>query len=271
VTETIAAAAARWEPATLPLAADLAEARLVTHWAAQLVAAPGTTLAERRPDDSHGSLECMDGVLTGVPIAGGRRAALRPATLTLEVLGGGEVLPLPGQTLASALQWLSQALGAPLDCPDHELPAHPVGQGAPFPPVTPALAQLAAWFASAHRVLDAVAAAEPGATPVRCWPHHFDVATLIRLDPAGTRTVGVGLSPGDGSYPEPYWYVTPWPYLRPDQLPALPAGRWHTEGWVGAVLGASALAPETAGAQVAGFLRAAIPAARDALTSRSPS
>ena len=81
---------------------------------------------------------------------------------------------------------------------------------------------------------------------MRLWPHHFDIATLWTLD-AGVdaeeaRSVGMGLSPGDGTYAQPYWYVTPWPYPQAtaEELPPLPAGRWHAEarngGWTGAVL-----------------------------------
>ena len=45
------------------------------------------------------------------------------------------------------------------------------------------------------------------------------------------------MSPGDGSYAKPYYYVSPWPYPPASRLPALKSpGRWHTEGWVGAVL-----------------------------------
>jgi hypothetical protein len=272
--QALADAAARWE-ATATVAADLAEARAASHWGAQLVAAAGATLAPPRPDDSHTSLEWLDGAraLAGVPVGAGLRAALRPADLTLQVLAGDIAawsLALPGQTMEGALRWLSGAIGkaaAPLARPRHELPAHPLGAGAPFPAVPAAAARLAAWFASADRMLRAIAAAVPEASPVRCWPHHFDIATLIALDAPATRTVGVGLSPGDGSYAEPYWYVTPWPYPAADRLPPLPAGRWHTEGWVGAVLVGSALGPARAGDQVAGFLASAIPAARRLLTS----
>ena len=76
---------------------------------------------------------------------------------------------------------------------------------------------------------------------MRCWPHHFDVASLITLDAGAdaeeARTIGVGFSPGDGSYDQPYFYVTPWPYPEADDLPSLAGGaHWHTEGWIGAVL-----------------------------------
>ena len=46
-------------------------------------------------------------------------------------------------------------------------------------------------------------------SPVRCWPHHFDIATLLTIAPG--QTIGVGLEPGDGYYDEPYWYVNQYP------------------------------------------------------------
>jgi hypothetical protein len=83
---------------------------------------------------------------------------------------------------------------------------------------------------------------------VRCWPHHFDIATLIQIDPPhlgeGARSIGVGMSPGDASYAEPYWYVTPWPYPSQDQLGCLPAGAWNRRGWTGAVLTATEIVRE---------------------------
>jgi hypothetical protein len=69
---------------------------------------------------------------------------------------------------------------------------------------------------------------------------------LITLD-AGVgseeaRSIGVGFSPGDGSYDQPYFYVTPWPYPDTEDLPSLTAGaHWHREGWTGAVLTAERL------------------------------
>jgi hypothetical protein len=52
----------------------------------------------------------------------------------------------------------------------------------------------------------------------------------------------VGLSPGDSSYAEPYFYVTPWPYPESPALPQLPAGAaWHRTGWFGAVLTGTAI------------------------------
>jgi hypothetical protein len=83
---------------------------------------------------------------------------------------------------------------------------------------------------------------------VRIWPHHFDLATLISLPHTQkdeSVSIGVGMSPGDGNYNEPYWYVTPWPDPTPVNLPKLSSsGTWHTKGWVGAILTASQLSQE---------------------------
>jgi hypothetical protein len=201
------------------------------HWAAQIVSAAGNTLLEKKADDSHANLgwDRTARALAGHPIAG-KRAALRLEDATLLVLDDAShaiaTKPLAGETLASALAWLAKELGAAaLKRPEHELPAHPVGAGAAF--TTGGNAELARLYALADEVIAAIA------RPVRCWPHHFDIAALVSL--GGERTIGIGLSPGDGSYGEPYWYVTPWPYPKGD-LPPLTHGHWHREGWTGAVL-----------------------------------
>jgi len=54
------------------------------------------------------------------------------------------------------------------------------------------------------------------ASDVLCWPHHFDIATLVTF--ASDRSSSVGLSPGDGSYDEPYYYVNVHPQPDPAQL-----------------------------------------------------
>jgi hypothetical protein len=77
------------------------------------------------------------------------------------------------------------------------------------------------------------------ASDVRCWPHHFDLATLISFSTRETDVtgyVGAGLSPGDEYYDEPYFYVSVYP--RPDSaaLPRRPKlGHWHTHAFTAAV------------------------------------
>lgn len=283
-------AASQWNAGGRPPSADLADARRTAHWAVQIVAAAGWTLAPPSPDDSHGSLEwsAAEGALLGVEIRRADRrgrAGLRLGDLTLLAVGcdgSGDPwrseLALSGQTLDAGLAWLAgtlrQNLGGDvshLARPQHELPASPIAEGAPFDqPGGAALGELADWFASADRMLQAIRADTPGAEPVRCWPHHFDLATLIHLDPPkvsreSARSIGVGLSPGDAAIPEPYWYLTPWPDPGLRNAPSLPVGHWQTRGWAGAVLTASELAAAPAGpagARVAAFLSVALEACR---------
>ena len=65
------------------------------------------------------------------------------------------------------------------------------------------------------------------------------MASLVTdpLDPE--RSIGLGFSPGDDTYTEPYLYATPWPYpdLEKEGLPDPdPQLHWHTAGWVGLIL-----------------------------------
>ena len=67
---------------------------------------------------------------------------------------------------------------------------------------------------------------------------------LVSLDEAGesARSIGVGLSPGDETYAQPYFYVSPWPAPKNPKLPALPpGGHWHTKDFFAAVATADEL------------------------------
>ncbi len=274
-----------WSDLGSPKPPDLVDARLQLHHAALWAAAVGATLLEPRPDDGHPNLgwDAASGSLAGHAVAGPRpfRGALRlaePALLVLEEDGRESAsLPLDGRTLEEAGAWLARTLGerAPdgVRPPGYELPDHAIARGAAFAARPPeAFAELSRWYAATAASLERLAAATPGASPVRCWPHHFDLATLVTLeagdDPESSRTVGLGLSPGDGSYAEPYLYVTPWPYPEAGSpLPPLPeGGHWHTEGFTAAILTGSSLVATSPGpareAAVEGFLTAAFEASR---------
>jgi hypothetical protein len=235
---------------------SLVNARLELHYAAQIVSAAGSTLIPAKEDASHTNLGWKDGALHG------HRAALRFADLA--IVAGDDVLPLAGKTLDEGTQWLADRLDvATLTRPLHDLPAHPIATGAAFTgDDAPARGEIAQWVAMADAVLRTIASENEPASPVRLWPHHFDIATLLSL--GESRTIGVGLSTGDASYDEPYFYVTPWPYPeRGLTLPSLPAGHWHVKGWTGAVLLGSELA-RNASQELAALemLRAAIAGSR---------
>jgi len=126
--------------------------------------------------------------------------------------------------------------------PPYEIPVYPTATNENFNFFEKIyFEELGKYFANANLVLKNVVKNNPEASEIGCWPHHFDIATLLVLNDNkdNYKSVGVGLSPGDDNYDQPYFYITPWPYPNIDAitLPDLPSSSfWHTEGWVGAIL-----------------------------------
>jgi hypothetical protein len=88
---------------------------------------------------------------------------------------------------------------------------------------------------------------------------------LVRLEQGeSARSVGVGVSPGDEYYAQPYVYVSPRPRFDGGSLPDLPPpGRWHTDGFFGAVAtGEDLLALKDRGPGLLSFVSGAFEIAR---------
>lgn len=259
---TFATLVDNWEPINTIDPSSLHEERLTAHWAAQIIGGVGEALVPPEPDFSHTSMTWSNEsrALVGGAAPNGSRVSLGVEDLSLRVHapdGAVVVRALEGTTLSKALGWviaeLERTEGGALPrmpaIPTYEMPDHDVARGARFAAPDKAKSiELARWFANAARLLQLVRDNTLGASPVRCWPHHFDIATLVTLDPPGSdpetaRSIGVGLSPGDSSYGEPYFYINPWPFpaKREGHAALAGGGRWHTEGWFGAVLPASSI------------------------------
>lgn len=260
---------------------ELTLARRDTYFAAQVPSALGATLLAAPADSSHTCLhwEAGHGALVGQPVQG-VRAGLDLAGLRWLLLRGEQVIATQrarGLTLANGLSWLRHAAseaGLPdrdLKPDGYQLPADALATGALGISQEPDRVALAGWFHDADLLLEQVRAAHPAAGPVRVWPHHFDIATLLDLgqgqgqgqDEIGPRSVGVGMSPGDQAIPQPYFYVSPWPVPARRQGPDLPRGRWHTQGWFGALLKAQEVPLSDTETALSSFLDAAIAGARE--------
>lgn len=205
---------------------------------------------------------------------------LQLAPLTIEVLlndapafeGGASAWRLATSPVLTAAQWLDDALGklglAPAAAFDpDDIPEEVAGleRFTDAAGADGAAATLNAWYDLADRRLKEIkfiadgASLDPGADAVTCWPHHFDIATYVQLrpgDPERAPGVGVGMSPGDAYYAEPYFYVTPYPQPAPDGLPPAPTpGRWRREGFIALIATASELlAGDDAEARLRHFL-----------------
>ena len=274
-----------WEAVNAVDPATLTETRLAAHWAAQIIGGVGEALVDPQPDFSHTSMWWSEEFrsLVGRPTKIGSRVALRLADLTIHIHapnGTSTSTELEGRTLRQSLDWVIAelekservALAGTPEIPSYEMPEHGVSKGEAFGvPDAKRLKELSRWYANASRLAEIVSHNTLGASPVRCWPHHFDIATLVTLDPDGSdpeaaRSIGFGLSPGDGSYDEPYFYVNPWPSpaQRENHHPLAGGGQWHTDGWFGAVLPAGAIKGDarTQAEQVLTFAKSAMAANR---------
>ncbi|MEH2236051.1 MAG: hypothetical protein V7K30_07280 [Nostoc sp.] len=274
---------------------ELTQSRLQLHYAVQYIAITGAALVEPLPDDSHTSmvwnpvLEAFVG--STIQAVQPFQIALKPVSLTLILIDHENntiaSLPLHGKTMLEGLDWLQQEiskLGADAskivlsNYPPDDFPDHPLAHGAFFDASQElALRELTDYYISAHRLLQTIVTTNENASAIYIWPHNFDIATVITLPGSkngNPSTVGVGLSPGDTSYQEPYWYVSPSPYPDTANLPTLEGQAfWHTQHWVGAVLRASQFTEnpnaQTRQQQVATFLDSAVKASITLLKSES--
>jgi len=263
-----------WKALDPILAAHAIDARIQIHHAAQLATALGISYLARQPDDSHTNLEWLPavGALASNEVHGiaAVRVAVRLSPFALLVLDDGETtatLDLDGRTIDAAAAWIRDALhvrgldGSAYTLARHyTITDHAVAHGSAFRVDARSFAEIAAWFADAAIALNDLASRTAGASTVRCWPHHFDIATLITLAPG--RTVGAGMEPGDVYYAEPYYYVNAYPAPAANAtLGALDGGgRWHTSEWTGAVLPASSVRGDDQRDQIARFLDSAVAA-----------
>jgi hypothetical protein len=267
----------------------LREARLQAHHAAQWLTKAARANLAPEPDDGQSALvwdgarDALSCRALNAPSGGAVRFGLAIASMRLILLQDDAPLDefaLDGRRDAEAGAWIDRhavslglraASGIALP---YAIPAHPVAAGAPYALAArqAEFAALAAWYAAADEILHetqpSLARIGKGASPVRCWPHHFDIATLLTLgegDAATATSIGIGMSPGDEHYAEPYFYVSPWPRPNHDALPALaPPGHWHDKDFLGAIATASSLlASPDRRAAARQFLNAAIAAARE--------
>ncbi len=245
---------------------SLVKARQELHHAIQFPAAFGKSYLPPRDDDSHTSTTWNESqsAFLSEPLEqnGDIRLGLQAGKFMLFILKKNLVyasLSLAGKTRQEVEVWLRGKFSdLQLDADKfktqmhYEIPARNAGNDAAFSEdINTGCKEISFYFANANAVFGEIVRTMENTSEIRCWPHHFDIATLITLDPGkdshNARSIGVGMSPGDGGYKQPYFYVTPWPYpdLKFIQLPSPgPFGKWHTEGWVGSVLTADQIFSE---------------------------
>lgn len=251
-----------WSRPGSPPPTELTSARLAAHYAAQPLAAAAYALLPMEADHSHSNLlwSADQDRFLGRELPRGGKCFLDVKRLAVGLISGNGAtvsIELAGKTLAFAMDGMAEILrevgeevpAKGLALPEYDLPPAPVATGATFDTfedLRDGLAELERWIRGGAGILAQIADRELDGVELRGWPHHFDLAAFRVVDDGGdpetARSINVGLSPGDSTFNEPYFYVGPWPYPNPGELPELPGGaRWHTEGFTAAVLTATSL------------------------------
>lgn len=237
---------------------DLKKVRLQLHQASQMLAATGISFVEKQADDGHTNMEWIEELNAFESSAFGSHLQLRLGInfeqfklILLDDGHGFSEFAMHGKTEAEAIAWYNSELKSSNFDPasftmkrHYEIPETQQASGAAYNlfDAVPFLG-FSNHFANADLLLRNIADQNAGSSEVRCWPHHFDLGMLITVeendDPEKMKSVGVGFSPGDDNYDEPYYYVSPWPYpqhslLINDELPG--GAKWHTDGFVSAIL-----------------------------------
>ncbi len=249
-----------WKPLQGVDADALIEIRLQAHNAVQWINRAARGLSKAQPDDSHTNMGWSDKLqaLLSHPLGTtGVQLGLAVDRMALVVVSGESLktqIEISGKTDAQLCDWMESALkemgedaGDAMKAPlPYDIPDHRVQKGGTYSldGLADAAGEMARWVGNADFALSQYAKRHMsiglGPSPTRCWPHHFDIATLTYLeegDPETVRSIGVGLSPGDSAYRLPYFYVNPWPTNTLGDLPDLQSlGRWHTEGFISIVL-----------------------------------
>ena len=204
----------------------LTDTRLQLHWAAQLLAAAADAMLQKSADDSHSNLAWDE---TDRAMESRVGARIEYSTMNL-VTAAGDEFSLLGKTLDQSRIWLEEELEAELVLRDYEMPRHPVADGAVFDAPLEERNELASWFTFGQQTMGPIAGC-------RIWPHHFDLGWLVEIEGAH-RSIGGGMSPGDQNIAQPYFYVNPYGFEKPSELPNLIGGGRWAGNWLGAVLSA---------------------------------
>jgi len=249
----LAAEAVHWWELAGHDSADLAQAWAQAHHAIRLAGLVGKSWASPRGDGQHAAMTwysgqgLLDGLFASEPVAGDRpmRGVIRLWNLDLLFVeeSGAPIdqTELVGITLNDARNWMIRAIEQQAGKPNRAVPEnqstpeHPVAASAKFGGLSQmAHAELLRLYGNTASVLEQVSWTVDGASPVRMWPHSFELSTQVMLskdEKMPPKLVVMGLAPPGKLSAGGYWYVAPWRsnvVSEHDSWDTLPVGDWVT-------------------------------------------
>ncbi|MEM6807147.1 MAG: hypothetical protein AAF696_37440, partial [Bacteroidota bacterium] len=202
---------------------ELGPSRLELHHALQIPAILARSFLGQHNEDIHANLAWEErfGALMSRPILASEeelRVGLVLEKLELIFWRENIILrfPFKGRNWEAAWNWVKENLPEfgldpakiMMEQPyASDLPNFPTQDGTDFSFGNPEVySYFSSFYANTQYILGETLKTVSEASEIRCWPHHFDMASLLDLGEG--KSIGLGMSPGDGTYEEPYFYIT---------------------------------------------------------------
>ncbi|WP_067033124.1 hypothetical protein [Allomuricauda sp. CP2A] len=227
------------------------------HLASQYLAMAGKSFLDHLEDDSHTNLgfSIAEKSLLTLPLDdSGTQLGLNYDTFALEwKTTTPQFLSLKGKTHDEIVQWLktmakSSHFTRPYKYNLHYGLPYKMAKEDTFELVSKNEAQeLIRIRTLAQNVLTTFLAAENLKSDIRVWPHHFDTGAFAHLHDGSGKSVGLGLAIPDGMVDDFYFYISGYrgnTSLRTWAFEPLSHGKWHNNGFKGAVLPVSKITEE---------------------------
>lgn len=232
------------------------------HIAAQYLATASINFLEKKEDDSHTNLgfNSEKGYLETWPLDDkGCKMAFDYHQFSLHWLKNENTrlnLLLDGKTHKEVVKWISEvslALGR------KEPYVYELHYNLPYAKITddftfrkPAQNELNTLLKLRHiaqgaleKIIDTLGLD----TTVRIWPHHFDTGAFVYLGGETNHAIGLGLAIPDTMIDDYYFYLSGYSghkQLDTSNFNKLTQGKWHNNGFKGAVLPATGIEQKTA-------------------------
>lgn len=229
------------------------------HLAAQYLAAAGISFVAREADDSHTNLafSVESRRLSTRPLgASGEVLSLSYTDFSLEWTAEHDktTFALDGQTHSDVLAWIEQRLTAskiskPFRYKFHYDLPYKISPSFRFQANPKKLQKLMELRILADAVIKSFLEGHQLSSAIRIWPHHFDTGAFVNLDGNSDLTAGLGLATPDTMVDDHYFYFSGYHghnALDTVNFNPLTQGKWHSNGFKGAVLRATGRDKRTA-------------------------
>ncbi len=225
------------------------------HLAAQYLAAMGISFLEKKEDDSHTNLGFSiekESLVTRPLETSGITLSLNYTLFTLEWSGnnGTKTLRLDGTTHADVLQWVRRmAKDSNLKNPytynlHYELP-YKIKDDYIFKlQDVSRLKELTEYRKLSQSVIQEFLKNNKLDSEIRIWPHHFDTGAFTPLADNPGVSIGLGMAIPDAMCNDYYLYISAYQGhdgIETIGLKTLTNGKWHNNGFKGAVLPVSGI------------------------------